>query len=92
MIEVIRAFLREVGKAAGVEDWIIEVLSRPEKVYKATLAVKMDDGRVRTFPAYRVQYNTARGPAKGGIRFHPNVTEEEVTALAFWMTIKNAVV
>ncbi len=92
MMEKIQAFLREVGRSAGVEDWIIEVLSKPEKVYKATLTIKMDDGTIRTFPAYRVQYNTARGPAKGGIRFHPNVTEEEVTALAFWMTIKNAVV
>jgi len=91
-MERIRGFLREVGAKAGIEDWIIEALSRPEKVYKATLRVKMDDGSVRFFPAYRVQYSTARGPAKGGIRFHPAVTEEEVTALAFWMTIKNAVV
>ncbi len=84
-------FLKRAGRTSGVEDWIIEVLSRPEKVHKATLIAKMDDGRVRTFQAYRVQYSTLRGPAKGGIRFHPEVNEEEVIALAFWMTIKNAV-
>lgn len=91
MMEKIIRFLDNVGKKAKIEQWVIKVLAAPEKVHKATLVIKKDDGTIETFPAYRVEYNTARGPAKGGIRFHPSVTEEEVTALAFWMSIKNAV-
>lgn len=54
--------------------------------------VKMDDGSVRSFTGYRVQHNTSRGPAKGGIRYHPSVDLDEVRALAFWMTLKSALV
>ncbi len=91
MMGKIVEFLERVGKKANVEKWMIKILSKPERVHKASLTIKMDDGSVETFQAYRVEYNTALGPAKGGIRFHPSVSEEEVTALAFWMAIKNAV-
>ncbi len=84
--------LRRVAEKAGTEQWIVDMLSRPKRVVKVSFPVKMDDGSVRVFTGYRVLYNDARGPGKGGIRFHPNVNEDEVTALAFWMTIKNAVV
>ena len=71
---------------------VLERLSVPERILEFHLDIRMDDGSLRTFPAFRVQYNGARGPYKGGLRFHPGVTREEVTALAGWMSIKNAVI
>jgi len=70
----------------------IERLKRPERVLETTLSVEMDDGSVEQFPAYRVQFNGDRGPYKGGIRYHPDVTQDEVTALSGWMVYKCAVV
>lgn len=67
------------------------VLREPVRELHVTLPVRMDDGQVRTFKAFRVQYNDARGPAKGGIRFHPDETIDTVRALAAWMTWKTAV-
>jgi glutamate dehydrogenase/leucine dehydrogenase len=64
----------------------------PERTLIVTVPVRMDNGRIRNFEGYRVQHSTARGPAKGGIRYHPNVTLDEVKALAMWMTWKCAVV
>ena len=64
----------------------------PNHVRKADLTVTLDDGSTATFPAYRVQFNNARGPYKGGIRFHPDADEDEVSALAAMMAIKCAVV
>jgi glutamate dehydrogenase (NAD(P)+) len=68
-----------------------ELLRWPMKEIKATLPVKMDDGSTRIFHAFRIQYNTARGPAKGGIRWHPLETMDTVRALAAWMTWKTSV-
>ncbi|HPQ80974.1 MAG TPA: Glu/Leu/Phe/Val dehydrogenase [bacterium] len=70
----------------------VAMIRQPRKVMEATLPVRMDDGRIETFTAYRVQHNIARGPAKGGIRFHPDVNLDEVKALSFWMTFKCATV
>jgi glutamate dehydrogenase (NAD(P)+) len=67
------------------------VLREPVRELHVTLPVRMDDGVVRTFKAFRVQYNDARGPSKGGIRFHPDETIDTVRALAAWMTWKTAV-
>ena len=64
----------------------------PDRVLKAELTIALDDGGSATFPAYRVQFNNARGPYKGGIRFHPDADEDEVSALAAMMAIKCAVV
>ena len=69
-----------------------ELLRWPMKEIKATLPVKMDDGSTKIFHAFRIQYNTARGPAKGGLRWHPLETMDTVRALAAWMTWKTAVV
>ncbi len=69
-----------------------EYLRQPKRILSVSLPIKMDDGKVRNFQGYRVQYNDARGPFKGGIRYHPNVTLDEVKALATWMTWKCAVV
>ncbi len=65
-----------------------ERLRSPVSSLKVSVPVRMDDGRLRIFPGYRVRYDDTRGPAKGGIRFHPGVTAAEVTTLAFWMTFK----
>jgi len=69
-----------------------EVLRRPKRQMVVSVPVKMDDGSVKVFEGYRVQHNIARGPAKGGIRYHPNVSLDEVKALAAWMAWKTAVV
>jgi glutamate dehydrogenase/leucine dehydrogenase len=69
-----------------------EMIKCPERVLSVSVPVRMDDGRIHRFEGYRVQHSTARGPAKGGIRFHPQVTLDEVKALATWMTWKCAVV
>ncbi|HYD35144.1 MAG TPA: Glu/Leu/Phe/Val dehydrogenase [Vitreimonas sp.] len=69
----------------------INKLKTPDRVLETELKVKMDDGKTKTFQAYRSQHNNARGPYKGGIRFHPGVTKEEVMALSTWMTWKCAV-
>jgi len=75
-----------------LEDDIRAMLRHPERVLIVNIPIRMDNGRIRRFEGYRVQHNTARGPAKGGIRYHPDVTVDEVKALATWMTWKCAVV
>ena len=69
-----------------------ETLKRPKRALIVDVPIEMDDGSVRHFEGYRVQHNLSRGPGKGGVRYHPDVTLEEVMALAAWMTIKNAAV
>jgi glutamate dehydrogenase/leucine dehydrogenase len=76
----------------GLHEDIRAMIKYPERVLTVSLPVRMDRGRIRRFEGYRVQHNTARGPAKGGIRYHPQVTVDEVKALATWMTWKCAVV
>ncbi len=75
-----------------LESWLREVLRRPKRQLIVSIPTKMDDGSIRVFEGYRVQHNLARGPAKGGIRYHPSVTLDEVKALASWMTWKCATV
>jgi len=75
-----------------LESWLRDVLRRPKRQLIVSVPTKMDDGSIRVFEGYRVQHNLARGPAKGGIRYHPNVTLDEVKALASWMTWKCATV
>src|SRR5215470_4551945 len=69
----------------------MDYVRRPERVLRIEFPVSMDDGSIRVFTGFRVQHNAARGPFKGGIRYHPAVTEDEVKALAAWMTWKTAV-
>jgi glutamate dehydrogenase (NAD(P)+) len=70
----------------------VAMIKDPRKVIEVNLPVRMDDGSIKIFQAFRVQHSVARGPAKGGVRFHQDVTVDEVKALAFWMTMKCAVV
>ena len=84
-----------VDKAAAILGYShsdYEAVLYPERELKVSVPVCMDDGSVRVFEGYRVQHSTSRGPAKGGIRYHQNVNEDEVKALAAWMTFKCAVV
>jgi glutamate dehydrogenase (NAD(P)+) len=73
------------------KDGLLDYFRRPERVLRIEFPVSMDDGSIRIFTGFRVQHNAARGPFKGGIRYHPGVTEDEVKALAAWMTWKTAV-
>jgi glutamate dehydrogenase (NAD(P)+) len=75
-----------------LDDSMRQVLKNAKRQLVVSIPVKMDGGQVCVFEGYRVQHNVARGPAKGGIRFHPNVTLDEVKALASWMTWKCATV
>jgi glutamate dehydrogenase/leucine dehydrogenase len=78
--------------ALGLEDGLRAMIKYPERVLAVSVPVRLDSGKIVRFEGYRVQHNTTRGPAKGGIRYHPNVTADEVKALATWMTWKCAVV
>ncbi|MGM9321087.1 Glu/Leu/Phe/Val family dehydrogenase [Deinococcus aquaticus] len=70
----------------------VETLKRPKRILVVDVPIHLDDGTVAHFEGYRVQHNTSRGPAKGGVRFHQDVTLSEVMALSAWMTVKNAAV
>ncbi len=82
----------EAARILNLDHGTTELLMWPQREFTFTLPVKMDAGDVRIFHAYRIQYNYARGPAKGGIRFHPEETADTIRALAGWMTWKTAVV
>jgi glutamate dehydrogenase (NAD(P)+) len=82
----------EAASRLNLSPGIRELLKRPRRSTIVSLPVQMDDGSLRTFTGYRVQHSIVRGPAKGGIRYHPQVTLDEVAALAAWMTWKCAVV
>ena len=84
--------LDEAAKKLELNSGTTDALRWPMRELHLTFPVKMDDGSVRVFHGYRVQYNDARGPCKGGIRFHPDETIDTVRALAAWMTWKTAVV
>jgi glutamate dehydrogenase/leucine dehydrogenase len=70
---------------------LLMLLSQPQRILNVTIPVTMDDGSIKIFQGYRVQFNNAAGPYKGGIRYHPQVSLDEVKALSFWMTIKCSV-
>src|SRR5206468_8618329 len=84
--------LEEAAKLVGLEDDVLAVLSRPERVLEVSVPIRRDDGRVEVFTGWRIHHDTARGPAKGGLRFHPALTKEDVAAPAIDMTWKCAVV
>jgi glutamate dehydrogenase/leucine dehydrogenase len=83
--------LQTAGEKLKLEQGIHKMLKRPMRTVILNIPVAMDDGRLQVFTGYRVQYNDALGPTKGGIRYHPELTIDEVTALAAWMTVKTAV-
>ena len=84
--------LDDAARFLKLPEEIHKKLREPDKIHRAKLEIKLDSGKTATFDAFRVQYNSARGPCKGGIRFHPHETEDVVKALSAWMTWKTAVV
>ena len=84
--------MEKAFKVSGVSEETHERLTKAQRIVQVTFPVRMDDGTTRLFYGYRVQHNNARGPFKGGIRYHQQVSMDEVKALSFWMTIKTAVV
>ena len=86
-----RKRLKQAAKHLDIHKDVIEQLKYPKETLAASLTVRMDDGSVKAFKAWRCRYNDTRGPTKGGIRFHPAVNLDEVMTLAFWMTFKCAV-
>jgi glutamate dehydrogenase (NAD(P)+) len=80
------------AKIIKLTDDQIAMIKEPKRITEVKLPVRMDNGTIGVFKGYRVQHNIARGPAKGGVRFHPDVTLDEVKALAFWMTFKCATI
>ena len=92
MFHDIKARLEAAAEAMGVHRDVMAVLRYPKETLCVSLPVRLDDGSIETFKGFRCRYSDTRGPTKGGIRFHPSVDIDEVMALAFWMTMKTAVV
>ncbi|MBV8373901.1 MAG: Glu/Leu/Phe/Val dehydrogenase [Candidatus Eremiobacteraeota bacterium] len=90
--EMAQRQLDEVASLIGLNESLHGFLRQPKRVLEVSVPVRMDDGGFRMYTGYRVQHNLSRGPGKGGIRFHPDVTLDEVKALAMWMTWKCALV
>ncbi len=94
-LSVFENVLHQIDTAAAllkIDPALVEIMKQPRRSIIVKLPIHMDDGSFQVFTGYRVQHSIVRGPAKGGIRFHPNVTLDEVQALASWMTWKCAVV
>ncbi|MFS0601772.1 Glu/Leu/Phe/Val family dehydrogenase [Peribacillus frigoritolerans] len=93
--DVLRSTQTVIHKALdklGYPEEVFELLKEPLRLLTVKIPVRMDDGSVKIFTGYRAQHNDAVGPTKGGIRFHPNVTEREVKALSIWMSLKCGIV
>lgn len=90
--QVAQSQVLEAAKHLKLDEPTIQLLTFPQKEFSFTMSIKMDDGSTKIFHGYRIQYNYARGPAKGGIRFHNDETVDTIRALACWMTWKTAVV
>src|ERR1700752_932060 len=88
--DLAKAQLRRVGEIFALDPNLIRVLSQCKKSVEVSIPVAMDDGSIEVYQGFRVTHNIARGPSKGGIRYHPDVTLDEVKSLAMWMTWKCA--
>ncbi|MCS7093536.1 MAG: Glu/Leu/Phe/Val dehydrogenase [Patescibacteria group bacterium] len=91
MLATVQSLIRKTGQSLGLEEEKITRLIEPEMIYEFAFEVMMDDGKKKLFKGWRVQHNSVLGPYKGGIRFHPQTSRDEVQALATLMTIKSAV-
>ncbi|MBP2077835.1 MULTISPECIES: Glu/Leu/Phe/Val dehydrogenase [Oceanobacillus] len=87
-----RTVVKTALEKLGYPEEVFELLKEPLRMMTVRIPVRMDDGSVRVFTGYRAQHNDAVGPTKGGIRFHPDVTESEVKALSIWMSLKAGIV
>ncbi len=86
------AYFNEAAELLDLDSGVRRILTQPSRQIIFSIPFQRDSGEIEVYTGYRVQYSFARGPAKGGVRFHPGVTLDEVTALAFWMTWKCAIV
>ncbi len=89
--EVALKQLEDASKILNLDKGMLQILSNMKRILTVSIPTKMDDGSIRVFTGYRSQHNDARGPCKGGIRYHPDVTLEDVKALSMWMTWKCAI-
>ncbi|MED1489906.1 Glu/Leu/Phe/Val family dehydrogenase [Bacillus smithii] len=87
-----QSVIKEALVRLGYNEEMYELLKEPMRMLTVRIPVRMDDGTTKVFTGYRAQHNDATGPTKGGVRFHPDVTEDEVKALSMWMTIKSGIV
>ena len=92
VFDEVNVFLDRASERLGLDDGVREMLRTPWRELQVSVPVRMDDGKIKVFKGYRVQHNGARGPYKGGVRYHPMADIEEVRALASLMTWKNALV
>jgi len=92
MLESTQKIIREALDKLGFSAEVYELLKEPLRMLTVKIPVKMDDGTTKVFTGYRAQHNDAVGPTKGGVRFHPEVTEDEVKALSIWMSLKCGIV
>ena len=84
--------INEALSKLGYNEEMYELLKEPIRMLTVRIPVRMDDGSIKIFTGYRAQHNDAVGPTKGGVRFHPEVDEEEVKALSMWMSLKCGIV
>ncbi|MFB6251971.1 MAG: Glu/Leu/Phe/Val dehydrogenase [Halobellus sp.] len=91
LCDVCTTELDRFSKAGALADRELSLLRQPKRRINVNIPVRMDDGSIEVFPSFRIQYNSARGPTKGGIRYHPSVNADEVDELAFLMSLKCAV-
>src|SRR3954462_7972675 len=84
--DIAKEQLRRVAELFGVDPNLVNVLQECKKAVVVSVPVTMDDGSIQALEGYRVTHNIARGPSKGGIRYHPDVELDEIKALAMWMT------
>lgn len=87
-----QGIIKEALDKLGFDQGMYELIKEPMRLLKVRIPVRMDDGTVKVFTGYRAQHNDAVGPTKGGVRFHPDVTEDDVVALSMWMTLKAGIV
>lgn len=92
IFEMAKIPLQKAIEKMDLDAGVKKLMEQPERSMEVSIPVKMDDGRTEVFTGYRAQHSTAVGPAKGGIRFHPDVCLDEVKTLSFWMTCKCSVV
>lgn len=87
-----QAVIKEALQKLGYDEAMYDLLKEPLRMLEVRIPVRMDDNTVKVFTGYRSQHNDAVGPTKGGVRFHPGVTPEEMKALSMWMTLKAGIV
>ncbi|MFC0214887.1 Glu/Leu/Phe/Val dehydrogenase [Paenibacillus chartarius] len=92
VLQATQVVIEEAIKRLGFSEEMYELLKEPLRLLTVRIPVRMDDGKVKVFTGYRAQHNDAVGPTKGGVRFHPDVNEDEVKALSMWMSLKCGIV